>query len=340
MSIEKEVTIYDIAKVLSISPATVSRALNDHYAVSKATKKRIIEMARGMGYRSNPFATNLRVQRTNTIGIILHQLKSHFITSVLAGIEKVTAAAKYDLIIGHSSEMAEKEISNAQNFYAKRVDGIIASLSYDTPNLSHFDVFTEKNIPVVLFDRVEDYPYATKVVIDNFKAGFEATEHLIRYGCRKIMHITGNVMRNVYLDRLNGHKAALEKYGIPFLPDLIVINDLTEEAGIIAARKILNMQDKPDGVFVANDFCAAICMKTLISYGMRVPQDIAFVGFNNDIISRIVEPNLTTVDYPGFKMGEIAARCMIDLLRSPNDSPVSQTIVLNPELVIRGSSLR
>src|SRR5215218_2118145 len=151
MADEKEITIYDIAKKLSISPATVSRGLQDHPAISKKTKKRIMDMVDEMGYRSNHFARNLRQQQTNTIGVIVHELNSTFITSVLAGIEKVTTEAGYDLIIAHSSESSVKEAANARNLFQKRVDGLIASLSFDTTDLDHFQPFLNKGVPVVFF---------------------------------------------------------------------------------------------------------------------------------------------------------------------------------------------
>src|SRR5687767_14326910 len=141
MSSEKEVTIYDIAKRLNISPATVSRGLQDHPAISEKTKKRMFDMVDELCYRSNHFARNLRQQQTNTIGVMMHELNSNFITSVLAGIEKVTTEAGYDLIIAHSSESSIKEAANARNLFNKRVDGLIASLSFDTTDLDHFKPF-------------------------------------------------------------------------------------------------------------------------------------------------------------------------------------------------------
>src|ERR1700755_1521023 len=149
MSIEKEVTIYDLARKLNISVATVSRALKDDRVVSKKTKKKISDLAEEMGYRSNHFARNLRQQQTHTIGVLVHELNSNFMTSVLAGIEKVTTEAGYDIIITHSSESAAKEAANAKNLFHKRVDGLIASLSFDTKNLEHFRPFIDKEVPVI-----------------------------------------------------------------------------------------------------------------------------------------------------------------------------------------------
>src|ERR1043165_7512302 len=163
---EKEVTIYDLADKLNISIATVSRALKDDPVVSKKTKKKIFELAEKMGYRSNHFARNLRKQQTNTIGVIVHELNSNFITSVLAGVEKVTTEAGYDLLIAHSSESYKKKAANAHHLFHKRVDGLIASLSFETDNLDHFKPFAEKNIPVVFFDRVDEKSDYLAVIID------------------------------------------------------------------------------------------------------------------------------------------------------------------------------
>src|SRR5690606_4781361 len=179
MKPKKEVTIYDIAQKLSLSSATVSRGLKDHPAINKNTRKKIQEAARELGYRHNNFASNLRKQKSNTIGIILRELNSNFITSVLAGIEKVTTEAGYDLIIAHSSESAQKERTNAQNLFHKRVDGLIASLAFDTEDLQHFAPYDQKGIPVIFFDRVEEQSETTKVIIDNYKCGYQATQHLI-----------------------------------------------------------------------------------------------------------------------------------------------------------------
>ena len=222
----KEVTIYDIATALNISIATVSRALKDDPVVSKKTEKKIFDLAEEMGYRTNHFARNLRQKQTNTIGIIVHELNSNFITSVLAGVEKVTAEAGYDLIIAHSSESYIKEIANAKNLFHKRVDGLIASLSFDTKNLDHFKPFIEKGVPVIFFDRVEQDGNNTVVIIDNAKCGYQATQHLIEQGCRRIVHITSSLKRNVYSQRYKGYQDALFDNGIALDENLLIINDL------------------------------------------------------------------------------------------------------------------
>lgn len=340
MKSKKDVTIYDIAHKLDLSSATVSRGLQDHPAINKNTRKKIQQTAKELGYRHNNFASSLRKQKTNTIGVIVHELNSNFITSVLAGIEKITTEAGYDLIIAHSSESYQKEAANALNLFHKRVDGLIASLAFDTKGLEHYKSFEEKGIPVIFFDRVEEQTESTKVIIDNYKCGYQATSHLIEQGCKRIVLVTANLKRNVYAQRHKGYTDALFDNDIPYNKEYILIKDLSEQCGVEAALQILKMKPLPDGAFITNDFSAAVCMQTLKEHGVNIPGDIAIVGFNNDAISKIVEPKLTTIHYPGIDMGEIAARNLINHLKGVSNIRHTNTIVVRSELIIRGSSLK
>lgn len=336
----KDITIYDIAKGVGVSPTTVSRALNDHPAVNKKTKQRIYEIATQMGYRSNMFASNLRRQRTNTIGVIVPILNSSFQSSVMAGMEKVATEAGYNLIISQSMGTAEKEVANAKTMFNSRVDGLLVSLAHDTENIDHFEPFFKKGIPVLYYDRVAEHKQSTSIIIDNVQAAYKATTHLIEQGCKNIVHISGNLKINVYANRLKGYRYALIDHNLPFKESLVITNSLTEEDGIKAAGQILKMKPRPDGVFVSNDFCAVNCMKALKLAGISVPRDIAMVGFNNDPITRVVEPSLTTVDYPGYEMGEVAVRSLINYLDALSDISITNTVTLRSELIVRESSLR
>ena len=336
----KEVTIYDIASALNISIATVSRALNDDPVVNKKTKTKVFELAEELGYRTNHFARNLRQKQTRTIGIIVHELRSNFITSVLAGVEKITAEAGYDLLIAHSSENYIKEKANAKNLFHKRVDGLIASLAFDTPDLDHFQPYIDKGVPVMFFDRVEQDGNNTIVIIDNAKCGYQATQHLIEQGCKRIVHVTSSLLRNVYSLRYKGYQDALFDNGIDLDETLLIIDDLTEQAGIDVAMKIMSIKPLPDGAFITNDFVAAVCMRTLKEHGINIPGDIAIVGFNNDAICKLIEPTLTTINYPGVAMGEIAARNLINHLKGVSNMHRTNTIIVRTELIVRKSSLR
>ena len=323
-----------------MSPTTVSRALNDHPAVNKKTKQRIYDTASQMGYRSNLFASNLRRQRTHTIGVIVPLLNSNFQSSVMAGMEKVANEAGYNLIISQSMGTTLKEIANAKIMFNSRVDGLLVSLAQDTEDMTHFEPFFKKGIPVLFYDRVAEHRQSTSIIIDNVQAAYNATRHLIEQGCRNIVHISGNLKINVYANRLKGYKYALIDHDLPFRESLVLTHDLTEEGGIKAAAQILRMEPLPDAVFVSNDFCAVNCMKALKEAGLSIPGDVAMVGFNNDPITRVVEPTLTTVNYPGYEMGEVAVRSLINYMDSLSDISSTNTITLRSELVVRESSLK
>ena len=340
MTTQKEVTIYDLAKKLNISATTVSRGLQDHPAISKKTKKRIFELADEIGYRSNHFARNLRNQKTNTIGVIVPRLNSNFMSSVIAGIEQVANRQGYALLISQSSETAAKEGESAKTMFNSRVDGLLVSLAYDTNELTHFDPFFKKDIPVIFFDRVTEHERSTNILIDNRTAGYHATNHLIEQGCKRIVHITAMPQQNVYKDRLQGYKEALANAHLKYREEQVIITNLSQEAGAEAAEAVLKMKPLPDGIFVANDSCAVGCILALKQAGIRIPEDIAFVGFNNDPVSKVIEPNLTSINYPGYEMGQVAARHMISHLNGVSPIDNTNTIILRSDLIVRQSSLK
>jgi LacI family transcriptional regulator len=270
----------------------------------------------------------------------VHELRSYFITSVLAGIEKVATKEGYDLIMAHSSETYSKEIANVKNLYNKRVDGVIASLSFETKNVDHFKLFTEKKIPLIFFDHVQEDGNNTVVIVDNYNGGYVATRHLIDQGCKNIAHVTSSLIRNVYSERCRGYKDALRDNKIKVDESRIIVTDLSEASGIQAATQVMRMKPMPDGVFITNDFLAAVFMQTLKVHQYKIPDDIAVVGFNNDIISKLVEPTLTTINYPGFDIGEIAATNLIALLNRTENVQKPKKIVVSSKLIVRNSSLK
>ena len=208
MASDKEITIYDIAKQLNISATTVSRGLKDHPSINKHTRKKINDTAKEMGYRSNTFASSLRSKRTQTLGVIVPRLNSYFVSSVLAGMEDVASKEGYNLIISHSLE-------SSATLFNKRVDGLLVSLAYDTENIDHLKPFFKKGIPVVFFDRTFPHHESTSIIIDNAKAAYDITKHLIDKGCRRIMHLGGNVLRNVYSEKSYYISASLVKMPAP-----------------------------------------------------------------------------------------------------------------------------
>jgi len=339
MKSNREVTIYDVAKTLNISPSTVSRGLKNHPHIKKETRKKIQAAAKEMGYRQNTFASSLRQKHTNTIGVVVPRLNSYFMATVIAGIEKVTSENGFGLIISQSQEQWRKEISCISTMFNSRVDGLLVSLAYDTKNMNHFDILFNRSIPVVFFDRVADCNGCLSVVIDNYKAGYDATKHLIDQGCRRIFHVAGNMLRNVYSERFRGYKQALADNGLASGPDLCLVGDMSTSSGSEAARKIMRMRPRPDGLFTSNDTTAIGAIVEFEKAGIKVPGDIAIAGFNDDPLSQVVRPNLTTVDYPAMEIGEVAASSLINKLRNSMKADLC-SIILKHNLIVRESSIR
>jgi LacI family transcriptional regulator len=196
---EKDIPIYELAPKLNISPATVGPGLNDRGAINKGTQKKIFDLPKEMGYRSNNFASSLRTQRTNTIGVIVPRLNSNFTSTALAGTENVADRQGYNLVISQSLESFKKEVTNAETMLNKPVDGLLVSLAYNTENIEHMEPFLKKNIPIIFFGGVAEHQNCRNVLIDNRKAAFDATTHLINQGCKKIVHVTAMPKASVYV---------------------------------------------------------------------------------------------------------------------------------------------
>lgn len=337
---EKEITIYDIAKEVKVSAATVSRALNNHSSISNKMKSLIQSKATELGYRSNKFATNLRKQKTHTIGVIVPRLNSFFMSTVLAGMENIANEAGYNLIISQSLESEKKEIINAETMFKSRVDALLVSIANDTEGVEHFQTFIDKGVPILFFDRIPQNLDCTNIVIDNKKAAYEVTKHLIEQGCTRIVHATGILKRNVYFDRLEGYKWALSEHGIPYDENLVIETDLSAESATEVVNKILQTTPRPDGLFTANDSCAVSVMSLLKKKGLNIPSDIAIAGFNDDPIATVIEPNLTTIHYSGKEMGEIAMQSIINHLNGSLNINPANTIILHSKLIVRDSSLK
>ena len=336
---KKEVTIYDIAKELNVSPTTVSRALNDHNSISKETTKAVKKLAQKMGYQPNSIASSLRKNKTNTIGVIMPLINRPFISSLISGIEEGANQAGYNVIISQTYDSYEKEVANAQTLYSNRVDGLIVSLAMETKNYDHFIPFQQKGIPVVFVDRVSYEMETDRVIIDNFAAAYKATQHLIEMGCKRIAHFAGAQHRNIYQGRQEGYLKALEEHNLSIDENLIVYSKLSLEEGWKSTEYLLNLPHPPDGIFSANDSAAVSAIQYAKQKGLRIPKDLAIVGFNNDPISSIIEPGLTTITHPAFDMGKIAARQVLKH-KEHRDIVTSETIILKTELLVRESSSR
>lgn len=334
------VTIYDVAKALGVSTSTVSRAMRDHHSIGKATIKKVKKVAIEMGYEPNAVASNLRKKRTKTIGVIVSYINRPFISSLIRGIEEVASNNKYNVIITQSLDSYNKEVEDVKTMYNSRVDGLIVSLAMESVKYQHFEPYLKMTYPLVLADRITDDMDTDKVMIDNFSAAYEATTHLIKQGYKRIGHLAGAQQQLVYKRRLEGYVAALRDHGFQQEEKLIYYSRLSHEDGRDGARSLLKLSEKPDAIFAANDTSAVGFMQYVEEAGLSIPHDMGVVGFNNDLISSIVKPQLTTVDHPGIEIGRKAAEIVLDKLHNKTLNTIPQTVTFRTQLIVRNSSVR
>ncbi|PJJ08396.1 LacI family transcriptional regulator [Flavobacterium sp. 1] len=335
-----KITIHDIARELNIDSSTVSRALSNNPRVTQKTKDKVNAKALELGYQRNLLASSLRNNKTNTIGVIVPRISRHFFSSAIAGIEETAYEAGYNVTISQSLEQLEREQKIAHTFLANRVDGVLISVSMETKDNDYLKFFKNSGTPLVFFDRHIEMPDNSNVLIDDFLGGFEATEHLILQGCKKIAHFSGPQELEIYKNRFYGYKAALKKHDIPLDQNLIISSKLMEADGIESAKKILSLNVSIDAIFSSNDTAAISALQYLKEQGIRIPKDIAIVGFSNEPISSVIEPSLTTIDQPGFEMGKIATNLLLKQIKDKQVHNSPETIILKPILIKRNSSKR
>jgi LacI family transcriptional regulator/LacI family repressor for deo operon, udp, cdd, tsx, nupC, and nupG len=335
-----QTSIIDIAKELGISKSTVSRALSGHPSVKEKTRIAVLELSEKLDYQRNTLALSLANKKTLLIGILVPEIMSSFFPSIIKGAEEIFAAEKYKSIICHSNENYEREVENVKLFLSQQVDGIIASHTKETRNFDHFKLVQRRGIPLVFFNRVTDLLDVPKVVVDDYEAAFNAVEHLIKQGRKRIAHLAGPDSLVNSKQRLQGYLDALEKHQIPVDNDLIISYDLTLEKVKIYVQHFLTLSHPPDALFCMNDPTAIAAMKVIKQNQLRIPEDIAIVGFSNDLSSELVNPGLTTVAQPTFGLGREAARLLLKEINNDGEDIKSnrKTIVLKTHLIVREST--
>lgn len=332
----ESVTIKDIAKLLGISKSTVSRALSEHSDVNQETRRRVLEIAQKLNYQPNVLALNLKQQRTHTLGVIIPETVNRFFAKAIGGIQRVANLAGYHVMICQSDESYVAERKNLQGLLASRVDGILVSVSSETDRTDHFDMLLQKNVPLVFFDRICEDVKASQVYTDNYEISFEGTEHLISQGCKRIAIVAGP--QNLYnsRNRLMGYIDALKKHNLP-VKDNYIIHSYFRGGNVEEyTRHLINLPQRPDAIFAINDYAAIEMMHVIKKNGLRVPDDIAILGFNNENICRFVEPALSSIDHSAFDMGTAAAEILLNKIETGNLEP--QRRMIKSRLVIREST--
>ncbi len=335
----RDITLKDLAKILGVSASTISRSLKNHPDISPETKSMVLDMARKLNYQPNVIAQKLRSQKTKTIGVIIPDIVHFFFSTVVSGIEEAADDAGYRIMFCRSGESMEKEIDYTHSLLSHRVDGLLVSMSKETNNFDHFREALEK-VPVVFFDRRMDAIESTNVVVDDYRGSKKAVQHLIDQGCRKIAHIMSPETLSISVDRLNGYRDALAENNLP-LKSEYMIKDFggQQEGGYRAAQILTSLANPPDAIFACNDIVAFGVMQFLKEKKIRIPDEVALVGFSDWQFAELTDPRLTSVSQPGFLIGKKSTEILISQMNMEGGYS-HEMVVLPTKLNIRESSVK
>lgn len=332
----KPPTIKDIARQLNISVSTVSRAIRNASDVNKETKQAVLNLVAELNYQPNQLALSLRNKQTHTIGVIVPNL-DYVLSMMVRGIDEVALEAGYTVMICQSNESFGREILNTRRLLESLVDGFIISVSSETKNFEHIKKIQEKEIPMVVFDRVTPHLKAPSVRIDNEDGGFQATEHLIEQGYKRIAILAGPKNLDISNKRMEGYLSALKKNKIKPDPSLIMHCDFNQDYAFFATEELLSMKKRPDAIFTISDRMAIGAMLAIKKKGLIMPDDIGLVGFNDEPILNLVSPTISSVEQPFFEMGKTTAKLFIECMHNKEDMSNVEK-VLKTKLHIRESS--
>lgn len=332
------VTIVDIARELGISPSTVSRALIDHPDVRNETKERVRRLANKLRYVPNPIAQSLKSNQTRTIGVIVPEIKHDFFSSAISGIEEVAYQQGYTIILCQSNESFEREVVHTNLLMHHRVAGLLVSISQNTVTGAHFRDLLKRKIPLVFFDRAcEDVP-ASRVIIDDYKSAFDAVSFLACKGYKMIAHFAGPKELDICRKRRDGYFDAMKRAHLEIRDELVRYGGMHEDDGYASMGALIKEGVVPDAVFAVNDPVVIGAYQKIKESGLRIPHDVALIGFSNNRITSLVDPPITTVNQPSFEMGKMAAQVLIEAIGQQRIDDQPKTITLDTELLIRQST--
>lgn len=338
MGNKKKATIKDIANVLNISPAAVSKALHNDSRISDKTKKAVRQVAKNLNYQPNHLASALRKGKSNLVGLIVPRTNSNFFSSVIQNIEEVLNKEGYNVIITQSNESYKKECDNIDTLLFTQVDGIIASMANETVDLDYYEKVKSKGIPLILFDRGENDLNVDYIGINDYDSSHMIVEHLVNQGCKRIAHIGGFKHTRIYNNRIKGYIDAIKKHNLPLENELLIESNLSIKDGRAKMQQLLDLKNRPDAVYVAGDYAALGALQVLNEQHINIPKDIALVGFGNEPFTAMVTPSISSINQHSEDIGKRAA---LTFLEHAKKDVITQTLnkqILDAELVIRASS--
>jgi DNA-binding LacI/PurR family transcriptional regulator len=334
----KQVTVKDIADKLNLHYTTVSKALRDHPDISVATKQRILSAAKELDYHPNSIAKSLKRQETSTLGVIVPSIKNDFFSAVISGIEEVAYGRGFNTVVCQSNENSEREAIHVGTLISNRVAGVLVSVAQTTLSGAHFSALQKQGIPLVFFDRVCDDIEADKVVVDDYGGATQAVRHLIQSGYRRIAHLAGPKNTSIGRDRCRGYMDELKRNGISIDHDMITYGGLEEKNGIAALKELTSRCPMPEAIFAVNDPVALGAYKEIKRKGLKIPQDVALIGFGNITLSSYLDPPLTTVSQFPYELGRTAAGVLLRRIENSEYGMSPAMEVIKTELILRKSA--
>lgn len=335
-----KVTIYDLAQRLHTTASTVSRALQNNPRISAKTREAVQRLAQELNYIPDPVAHHLRTGKGNVFGIVVPRIDRNFFASIISSFQAEAQKYGYQIIIAASGESAEQELNAIKALINKKVDGIAISLSVETKEPIYDEMLAQNKIPLVYFDRLPaDTKQCDTVCNDNFQIGYDAVMQLYRHGCRKIAHFAGPQIQQSYIDRYAGYCQALKELGLTLRQEWVFNNSITIEAGTEDAQRIVQMSERPDGIFSAGDFPAITAIDTFRRKSINVPKDVAIIGVANEPFDNYLSTPLASFDLHQQRIGEMAARLLLSHLGEIPEMQHPSHIIVNHDLILRESAL-
>ncbi|MCC7353110.1 MAG: LacI family DNA-binding transcriptional regulator [Anaerolineae bacterium] len=334
--VEHSITIQEVAKRAGVSQTTVSRVLNNKDEITAETRARVIRAIEQLGYVPNPIARGLVTNHTAMIGFVVSDITNPFLADVARGILHTAASHHYSLSIFMTENEPQREVQAIRFLISRRVDGLIVTpRESDEGNRLILNMAAHGH-PFVLIGRHVSHPRVSTVSTSTAAGAYKATSYLLSLGHRRIAHIQASPRMGYGRGKLRGYTEALQEYGLQVDPDLIVASDFSIEDGQRASERLLRLSTPPTAIFATNDLTAIGAIMAIEAAGLRIPEDLSVVGFDDIIFARSTRPPLTTVSQPALKIGEAAAETLLQMIRTPNMP--TQEMILDCDLVIRQST--
>ncbi|MCC3159784.1 LacI family transcriptional regulator [Hymenobacter sp. 15J16-1T3B] len=334
----KSVNLKRLAQELNLSVATVSRALNDRYDISQATKDRVRELAAKLNYEPNPYASSLRRQRSGTIGVVVPEIANHFFSLAINGIEEVARLNHYHVLIYLTHEDYQRELDIVRLLAGGRVDGVLLSAASTSYTDTHLEMLRERGIPLVFFDRVHQAPDNAQITTDDYESGYKATRHLLDVGCRSVAHLTIAPTLSISRRRMQGYIDALLDGGLRYDPSLVLHAQGRREQDVEMIQDLLHQRPGVDGIFAAVESLAVGTYEACRVLNRRIPHDVRVIGFSNLEIAALLDPPLTTITQPAYAIGKEAAKVLFKAVLKNVPVSSGHSLELKSELFIREST--